>query len=266
MSEPGTLDIDPLNVGVVSLFPEMFRALTDYGVTGRAAEAGIIRIKHANPRDFTTDRHRTVDDKPYGGGPGMVMKPGPLAAAVRQLQQDQALHAVPVIYLSPAGKALDQAAVERFSRLQGMVLVAGRYEGVDERFIETQVDEVWSVGDFVVSGGELPAMLLLDAVSRLLPGVLGDDQSATNDSFSAGLDGLLEGPQFTRPEEYEGNKVPPELLSGDHEKIRRWRLQQALGRTWQTRPELIQVENLNEEQRDLLTQYKEQVESRSKMI
>jgi len=243
-----------MRVGVVSLFPEMFRALTDYGVTGRAVKAGRLSLSTANPRDFTVDKHRTVDDKSYGGGPGMVMKSEPLAAALDHLKQGLG-SSVRVVYLSPQGQRLTQAAVERFSQLPALLLVAGRYEGVDERFIEAHVDEEWSVGDFVVSGGELPAMLMTDAIARLLPGVLGDEQSAQQDSFS---DGLLDCPHYTRPEVVNEMRVPPVLLGGDHEKIRRWRAQQALGRTWQRRPDLLQGCELSEEQLTLLEEFKEQ--------
>ena len=239
-----------MRVGVVSLFPEMFRALTDYGVTGRAVKTGRLSLSTANPRDFTVDKHRTVDDKSYGGGPGMVMKSEPLAAALDHLKQGLG-SSVRVVYLSPQGQRLTQAAVERFSQLPALLLVAGRYEGVDERFIEAHVDEEWSVGDFVVSGGELPAMLMTDAIARLLPGVLGDEQSAQQDSFS---DGLLDCPHYTRPEVLEGNAVPEVLLSGNHERIRLWRLKQSLQRTWLRRPELLQDLQLDDEQQGLLAE------------
>lgn len=244
-----------MQVGVVSLFPDMFRALTEFGVTGRAVDTGRLTLTTVNPRDFTTDKHRTVDDKSYGGGPGMVMKAEPLAAALGAVKE-QVGKVAPVVYLSPQGQRLTQADVERFSRLPSLVLIAGRYEGIDERFIQAHVDEEWSIGDFVVSGGELPAMLMTDAIVRLLPGVLGDEQSAQQDSFS---NGLLDCPHYTRPESVEGHTVPPVLLGGDHEKIRRWRLQQALGRTWQRRPDLLQDCTLNEEQLGLLEDFKKQV-------
>lgn len=243
-----------MRIGIVSLFPDMFRALTEFGVVGKAVDRGLLQLQFANPRDFTRDKHRTVDDKPYGGGPGMVMKAQPLVDAVTHLRPLLAAQA-PVIYLSPQGQPLKQAAVQRFSELPGFILVAGRYEGVDERFIDTCVDEQWSIGDYVVSGGELPAMLVIDAVTRLLPDVLGDELSAQQDSFT---NGLLEYPQYTRPDEFEGLTVPSVLLSGDHEQIRRWRLQHALGRTWQQRPDLIRAKDLDVEQADLLAAYKQQ--------
>ncbi len=242
-----------MRVGVISLFPDMFRSLTDFGVTGQAVSRGLLQLHLLNPRDFTADRHRTVDDKPYGGGPGMVMKAQPLAAALVKMQE-WAGSTAPVVYLTPQGKPLQQAAVARMSGLSSLVLVAGRYEGVDERFIEAHVDEEWSVGDFVVSGGELPAMLLTDAIARLLPGVLGDPLSAQQDSF---VNGLLDCPHYTRPDVYQGREVPAVLTSGDHEAIRRWRLMQALGRTWQRRPDLFQGLELDDEQQHLLAQYKE---------
>ncbi len=244
-----------MHIGVLSLFPGMFAALTEYGVSGRAVEQGLLDVSVVNPRDFTTDKHRTVDDKPYGGGPGMVMKVQPLADSLAHLKERMPAGA-PVVYLSPQGQRITQAAVERFSTLPAVIMVAGRYEGVDERFIEEHVDEEWSIGDFVVSGGEIPAMLLMDAVIRLLPGALGDEQSAQQDSFS---DGLLDYPHYTRPERVGERQVPSVLMSGDHEKIRQWRAEQALARTWQRRPDLLESgAELNEQQSKMLAHARQQ--------
>ena len=245
---------------VVTLFPEMFVALTQSGVTRRALEEGRWSLDFWNPRDFTEDVHRTVDDRPYGGGPGMVMLLGPLEAAIgaaRARQKAAGRVATRVVYLSPQGAPLTHRRVMEFVRQceEGLVLLCGRYEGVDERLIERCVDEEISIGDFVLSGGEIPAMALLDAIVRQLPGVLNDAESATQDSFVAGL---LDCPHYTRPEEYEGRKVPEVLLSGHHERIRRWRLLQALGRTWQRRPEMLAGRSLSKEETQLLGQFQEQ--------
>ena len=214
-------------IGVISLFPEMFRAITEHGVTGRAVKSGLLQIECWNPRDFTHDKHRTVDDRPYGGGPGMLMMVQPLRDAIHAAKQ-AAGDGAKVIYLSPQGRKLTQAGVTELATNQKLILVAGRYEGIDERVIQTEVDEEWSIGDYVLSGGELPAMTLIDAVSRLVPGVLGDQASAEQDSFT---DGLLDHPHYTRPELLDGLVVPEALTSGNHEVIRRWRLKQSLGRT-----------------------------------
>ncbi len=237
--------------GVVSLFPEMFQTFTQQGVTGRAVKNGLLQVECFNPRDFTHDKHRTVDDRPYGGGPGMLMMVQPLTDAILAAKK-AAGRKTKVIYLSPQGKKLDQAGVKQLSENESLILVAGRYEGIDERVIQTQVDEEWSIGDYVLSGGELPAMILMDAVSRFVPGVLGHEQSAEQDSFSHGL---LDCPHYTRPEDLNGERVPKVLLSGDHDKIRQWRLQQSLGRTWQRRPELLNDQALTEEQQRLLDKY-----------
>lgn len=237
-----------MRIDVVTLFPGMFDALTEYGITGRACADGVLSLRFWNPRDATRDRHRTVDDRPYGGGPGMVMKLQPLRDTLRRIRQDDGDHG-PVIYLSPQGRLLDQAAVTALASQPHLVLVAGRYEGIDERFVEDHVDQEWSIGDYVLSGGELPAMVLIDAVARLLPGALGDPESASQDSFA---DGLLDCPHYTRPERIDGRTVPAPLLGGDHAAIRRWRQQQALGRTWSRRPELLARRALTPEQRDLL--------------
>lgn len=222
-----------MEIGVISIFPEMFDAVTRFGMTRLALEAGEISLTLYNPRDYTTDRHRSVDDRPYGGGPGMVMKPEPLAACI-----DAAKRTIsgPVIYLSPQGRLLDQDLVKEISAYQGMILLAGRYEGIDERIVSTRVDLEISIGDYILAGGELPAMVMVDSVARLLPGVLGNELSALQDSFS---DGLLDCPHFTRPEVFEGHEVPQVLMSGDHEKIRQWREVQSRTRTRLRRPDLI---------------------------
>ena len=242
-------------IGVISLFPEMFRAITEHGVTGRAVKSGLLQIECWNPRDFTHDKHRTVDDRPYGGGPGMLMMVQPLRDAIHAAKQ-AAGDGAKVIYLSPQGRKLTQAGVTELATNQTLILVAGRYEGIDERVIQTEVDEEWSIGDYVLSGGELPAMTLIDAVSRLVPGVLGDQASAEQDSF---MDGLLDHPHYTRPEVLDGLAVPEALTSGNHEVIRRWRLKQSLGRTWQRRPELINNLALTDEQESLLAEYVREV-------
>lgn len=244
---------------VVTLFPEMFVALSRSGVTRRALEEGRWSLNFWNPRDFTENNHRTVDDRPYGGGPGMLMLPEPLEAAIAAAKARQASASTAksrVVYLSPQGAPLTHQRVMRFVQSdEAVVLLCGRYEGIDERLIERCVDEEISIGDFVMSGGEIPAMALLDAIVRQLPGVLNDAESAQQDSFVAGL---LDCPHYTRPEEYDGRRVPDVLLSGHHEQIRRWRLQQALGRTWQRRPELIAGRTLSTEETQLLVQFQEQ--------
>jgi len=239
-----------MRIGVVTLFPEMFDAVIDCGITSRAVDSGLLQLECWNPRDFTTDRHHTVDDRPYGGGPGMVMKIEPMRAAIRAARSE--LGSAKVIYLSPQGRMLDQRGAEELAAVEQLILVAGRYEGIDERLLETEIDEEWSIGDYVLSGGELAAMVLIDAVTRLLPGALGDAQSAQQDSFS---DGLLDCPHYTRPEDYEGRLVPEVLLGGNHAAIRRWRLQQSLGRTWLRRPDLLQTRTLNKEQQTLLDEF-----------
>jgi len=234
---------------VISLFPEMFAAMRQ-GVTGRAVERGQVTLQLWNPRDYADDAHRTVDDRPYGGGPGMVMMVEPLRQAIEAARA--AVPASRVLYLSPQGRSLDQAAVREMAAEPGLVLLAGRYEGVDERLIDAFVDEEWSIGDYVLSGGELPAMVLMDAVIRLLPGVLGHADSAEQDSY---VDGLLDCPHYTRPEEIKGSAVPEVLKSGNHELIRRWRLQQALGRTWLRRPDLLEGRRLSGEEQVLLDEF-----------
>lgn len=248
-----------MQVGVVTLFPEMFRALTDYGVTGRAVNDGLLSLQCWNPRDYSYDRHRNVDDSPYGGGPGMVMMVQPLRDALAAARA--ALPEARVIYLSPQGRRLDQAGVEVLAPRQQLIMLAGRYEGIDERLVAAEVDEEWSIGDYVLSGGELPAMVMIDALARRQPGIVGDAGSVAADSFATGL---LDHPHYTRPEAIDGRKVPAELMSGDHERIRRWRLKQALGRTWQRRRELLERLPLGEEQRELLEAFlREQEEAGS---
>lgn len=241
-----------MRFSVITLFPEMLEAVTRFGITGRAVKQGLIEVEACNPRDFTRDKHRTVDDRPYGGGPGMVMLAAPLMAAIKSVI-DTASDKPRVIHLSPQGTRLDQAAVLKMAKQTHLVLLAGRYEGIDERLIDTMVDEEWSIGDYVLSGGELAAMVMIDAITRVLPGALGDEQSAVNDSF---FGGLLDFPHYTRPEDIKGYHVPEVLMSGDHKAIRRWRLKQALGRTWLRRPELIEALPLNEEQQVLLDEFK----------
>jgi tRNA (guanine37-N1)-methyltransferase len=236
---------------VVTLFPEMVATIAEFGVVGRARRNGLMALGCENPRDHTSDVHRTVDDRPYGGGPGMVMKYEPLARAIAAARERSPAGS-PVVYLSPQGRVFDQAAASRLAGLPGVILLAGRYEGVDERLIESQIDEELSLGDFVLSGGEIAAMAVIDAVVRMLPGVLGDDESAAQDSF---MEGLLDCPHYTRPEEIDGRKVPEVLLSGDHAEIARWRLKQALGRTYLRRPDLIDRMNLTDEQQALLDDY-----------
>lgn len=240
-------------LGVITLFPDMFRAVTDFGVTGRAVKNGLLELHTWNPRDFTHDRHSTVDDRPYGAGPGMLMMVQPLRDAIHAAKAAAGEEAK-VIYLSPQGRKLDQQGVTELAKSSRLILVCGRYEGIDERIIQTEVDEEWSVGDYVLSGGELPAMTLIDAVSRLVPGVLGKQASAEQDSFS---DGLLDCPHYTRPESLDGLDVPAVLLSGNHEQIRLWRLQQSLGRTFLRRPELFENLALTDEQSTLLAQFVE---------
>lgn len=245
-----------MRIAVVSLFPEMLNAMSEHGVTGRAVSSGLVSLEAVNPRDFTYDRHRTVDDRPYGGGPGMLMKIAPLQQAIdKARQQVDSAGGKPakVIYMSPQGARLNQAKTLSLAQEDALVLVAGRYEGVDERLIQTAVDEELSIGDYVLSGGELAAMVVADAVVRQLPGVLGHAQSAQEDSYA---DGLLDCPHYTRPEVYEGMAVPEVLLSGDHEKIRRWRLKQALGRTLERRPDLLEQRELSTQEQDLLAEYR----------
>ena len=239
-----------MRFGVVTLFPEMFAALTDWGVTGRAVDKGLCAVSLHNPRDHATDRHGTVDDRPYGGGPGMVMQAPLLDAAVDEAKG--VTGDTLVVALTPQGRRFDDSVARELAQLPSLILVAGRYEGMDERFIQSSVDFELSVGDFVVSGGELPAMLVMDAVIRLLPGVLGHSDSSVEDSFA---DGLLDCPHYTRPEEYRGERVPSVLLSGDHGAIARWRRAQALKRTLDRRPDMLSSAQLDEQDRRLLQEW-----------
>jgi len=241
-----------VRIDVVTLFPHLFDVLKSDGITGRAVKEGILRLGLWNPRDFTHNRHRTVDDKPYGGGPGMVMLYQPLRDAIHAARQEQKGRSR-VFYLSPQGRRFDQAAAtELTGQYDNIVLVAGRYEGVDERVIDQEIDEELSIGDYVLSGGEIAAMAVIDVITRLLPGALGHEDSAQQDTFSGGL---LEYPQYTRPENIDGLEVPAVLLSGDHQAILRWRRKQSLGRTWQRRPDLLEVKKLSHEERQLLDEY-----------
>lgn len=251
-----------MRVGVVTLFPEMIAAVTAVGVTSRAVKKGLLQVNCVNPREFTSDVHRTVDDRPYGGGPGMVMLPEPMLQAIAAakrwaadaVEQHESVdtQSTKVIYMSPQGQPFTQAKAQSLAKAGSVVLVAGRYEGIDERIIELAVDEEWSMGDYVLSGGELPAMTVIDAVARLIPGTLGHALSAHEDSFT---DGLLDCPHYTRPEVYQGRPVPNVLLSGNHQAIRRWRLKQALGRTYLRRPELLERKSLTAEEKRLLADY-----------
>jgi len=245
-----------LRFDVISLFPEMITNSASYGVTGRAIEREIVSLSVWNPRDYTNDRHKTVDDRPYGGGPGMVMKYQPLHDAVYQAKKAGNQDAK-VVYLSPQGKPITQALLAEACNDSQLILVAGRYEGIDERFVNTDCDDEWSIGDYVISGGELAALIVIDAITRLLPGVLGHEESAQQDSH---MNGLLDHPHFTRPEELEGQQVPDVLLSGNHAEIDSWRMKQALGRTWQRRPDLLEKKNLSAVQSNLLQQFKNEVE------
>lgn len=241
-----------MRIVVVTLFEPMFQAISEHGVTGRAVKQGLIELSFINPRDFAYDRHRTVDDRPFGGGPGMLMKYQPLKDAL--LKAKQQLPGARVIYLSPQGQKFDQAAAGQLSACPDLILLCGRYEGIDERVIQAFVDEEWSIGDFVLSGGEMAAMVMIDAIGRLIPGVLGHEQSAEQDSFSQGL---LDCPHYTRPEEIDGMAVPAVLCSGNHKAIRDWRMQQALGRTFLRRPELLTTMTLDKHQRALLNEFKQ---------
>jgi len=245
-----------MRVDVITLFPEMVRECASHGIQGRAIENGLLELHTWNPRDYTRDKHRGVDDRPYGGGPGMVMQVQPLRAAIQAARETAT--AAPLIYLSPQGARFDQRKAKQLAGLDRFILLAGRYEGVDERIIDLEVDEELSVGDYVLSGGELPALTVMDAVTRLLPGALGDADSAHEDSF---VDGLLDYPHYTRPEEIDGLRVPDELIGGNHADIRRWRSKQALGRTWQRRPDLLETLQLDKEQQVLLNEFINEYES-----
>ena len=241
--------------GIIALFPEILGSL-EYGVTGRGLKNGLVTVETWSPRDFTLDKHRTVDDKPYGGGPGMVMMAQPLADAL-QAARKAAPQRPTVIYLSPQGKHFDQKAAEGFLAKKSVILIAGRYEGIDERVLESEIDEEWSIGDYILSGGELAALVVIDAVSRLVPGVVKEEDSVTQDSLSSGL---LKYPQYTRPEEYKNRKVPEVLLSGNHRAIEDWRLKQSLGKTWLKRPDLLEKLELDKNQLKLLQEFKDEQE------
>ena len=240
-----------MQIDVVTLFPEMFKVLSDYGITGRAISRGIVDLGFWNPRDYSEDAHNTVDDRPYGGGPGMVLMMKPLREAIRRARNSTDKPAR-VVYLSPQGRKLDQKAMKEMAGNQRIVLVCGRYEGVDERLISAEVDEEWSIGDYVLSGGELAAMVCIDGMTRLLPDALGHELSAEQDSF---VSGLLDHPHYTRPEKVDGISVPNILLSGDHAAINRWREKQSLGRTWLRRPDLLEKLELSAEQQQLLDEF-----------
>ena len=249
-----------MNIYLITLFPELIQQATSFGVLGRAIKQQQLTLQCFNPRDYTEDKHRTVDDRPYGGGPGMLMKVEPLYKAI-MAAKDAAGDTPPakVVYLSPQGQKLNQQLlVDSAAAEQDLILIAGRYEGIDERIIESLVDEEWSIGDYVLSGGEFAAMVVVDGITRLLPGVLGDDESALQDSF---MQGLLDYPHYTRPEQVNGQSVPGVLLSGDHQAIQRWRLKQALGRTWLRRPDLLDVimndaSRWDDEKASLLAEFK----------
>jgi tRNA (guanine37-N1)-methyltransferase len=246
---------------IITLFPPMFDVIAKYGVTSRALEQELYYMQLWNPRDFTSNNYRTVDDRPYGGGPGMVMLAEPLEQAIeaaKQRQIESGIEAPRVVYLSPQGRQLNHQVVMELAARPGLILLAGRYEGIDERLLRRQVDEEISIGDYVLSGGELAAMVLIDSIVRHIPGVLGDADSAVQDSF---VDGLLDYPHYTRPEEYRGEPVPPVLMSGNHAHIERWRLKQALGRTWQRRADLIEQRGLSREEAALLEEFKRDEQS-----
>jgi len=255
-----------MQIAVVTLFPELVEAVGEYGITGRAIRNGLVTLSCWNPREYTEDRHHTVDDRPFGGGPGMLMKTAPLQAAIgaakdalqRHRKERETAADGRVIYLSPQGRKLDQAGVTELAGCEELILVCGRYQGIDERVLETEIDEEWSIGDFVISGGELAAMVVIDAIARLQPGALGADESAELDTFAGGL---LHCPQYTRPQIIEGQTVPGTLLSGDHEQIRRWRLKHSLGATWRKRPDLLKAMELDAEQQFLLQEYIEEFQA-----
>lgn len=244
-----------MRIDVITLFPELVRGVVEHGVVSRAADRGLMQLKLWNPRDYTRDRHRTVDDRPYGGGPGMLMKVEPLKACITAVRKENP--SAKLVYLSPQGKLLKQNLLNQAAQMQNLILLCGRYEGIDERLIMQQVDEEWSIGDYVISGGELAAMICIDAITRQIPGALGHEDSAELDSFSAGL---LDCPHYTRPETIDGMKVPEVLLNGHHQQIQDWRDKQALGRTWMRRPDLLQQLDLDDRQKSLLQEFKTESE------
>lgn len=242
-----------MKIGLITLLPEMFGALSDFGICGRAIRDRLVDLVLINPRDYTADRHRTVDDKPFGGGPGMLMKTEPLVAAIRDARRRLGAGAR-VVYLSPQGRRVDQAMIVQAASEESIILVCGRYQGIDQRVLESEIDEEWSLGDFVISGGEFAAMAIVDAMIRRQSGALGDDESALQDSFE---EGLLHCPEYTRPQLFEGREVPSVLLSGDHAAIARWRRKQALGVTSEKRADLLATRELTTEQRELLAEYQQ---------
>ena len=246
------------HIAVVTLFPDMVQSMTQFGVCGRALKSGIVDLTTHDPRDHAKDKHRTVDDRPYGGGPGMLMQVQPLRDAIADARESHSGKPY-VVYMSPQGKQLDQQGVAELAQHENLVLVAGRYEGIDERLVNTEIDAEVSIGDYVLSGGELAAAVIIDAVIRTLPGALGDEASAEQDSF---MNGLLDHPHYTRPEDIDGQTVPEVLLSGNHAAIARWRLQQSLGRTWERRPDLLEKIELDEEQQRLLDEYAAEFEKK----
>ncbi len=236
--------------GIISLFPDMFQAM-QCGITGRALKDALLKIECWNPRDFAEDKHKSVDDRPYGGGPGMVMMAEPLRVALHTAKQ-AAPEKPTVIYLSPQGRMFNQAAASEFAAKKSIIFLAGRYEGVDQRLLDQEIDEEWSIGDYILTGGELAAMAMIDAITRLIPGAVGDMDSVNQDSLTTGL---LKYPQYTRPEMFNGDAVPDILLGGNHKRIDRWRLKESLGRTWLRRPDLLQNKQLTEEESELLAEF-----------
>jgi tRNA (guanine37-N1)-methyltransferase len=242
-----------VRIDVITLFPEMVEQVVNYGVIGRAADQNLLDLQCWNPRDYTVDKHRTVDDRPYGGGPGMLMKVQPLEETIQAVREKSPK--AQLVYLSPQGKPVDQDMLAKQVDAQSVIFLCGRYEGIDERLIQREVDQEWSIGDYVISGGELAAMVCIDAMTRLIPGALGHEKSAQQDSFS---DGLLDYPHYTRPEEYKGMKVPEVLMNGNHRHIEDWRERQSLGRTWQRRPDLLEHKVLDDRQIALLNDFKDE--------
>jgi tRNA (guanine37-N1)-methyltransferase len=243
-----------VRIDVITLFPEMVEQVVKYGVVGRAADQSLINLECWNPRNYTLDKHRTVDDRPYGGGPGMLMKVQPLEETIQAVREKNPQ--AQLVYLSPQGKPVDQDMLAKQINTGSVIFLCGRYEGIDERLVQQEVDQEWSIGDYIISGGELAAMVCIDAMTRLIPGALGHEQSAQQDSFS---DGLLDYPHYTRPEEYKGMKVPEVLMNGNHRHIEDWRERQSLGRTWQRRPDLLELKVLDDRQLALLNDFKDEL-------
>jgi tRNA (guanine37-N1)-methyltransferase len=243
-----------VRIDVITLFPEMVEQVVKYGVVGRAADQSLINLECWNPRNYTLDKHRTVDDRPYGGGPGMLMKVQPLEETIQAVREKNPQ--AQLVYLSPQGKPVDQDMLAKQINTGSVIFLCGRYEGIDERLVQQEVDQEWSIGDYIISGGELAAMVCIDAMTRLIPGALGHEQSAQQDSFS---DGLLDYPHYTRPEEYKGMKVPEVLMNGNHRHIEDWRERQSLGRTWQRRPDLLELKVLDDRQLSLLNDFKDEL-------